>query len=240
MNSLSLGAVCPEHPDQAAVATCARCGRYVCAGCQGGEDRCPACRLMTLQGLPSSRARSRTAVGFLWTCVIVYALSLLDSVWALQTRADTSGAGALWELLLGLGTFVGLIGSAIAFLMWLHLAVRQTLALGYYVGATPGGAVGWWFMPFANLVRPFRVVHRMVLGLGGESLDASLSLRLWWGTWVASNILTNLEARMENQVPLIHWVSIANSVCTLVAGYLCARMVSEVQLRLDALRDGPG
>jgi len=36
--------LCPEHPDQPSVGTCARCGRFACASCfHAGSGRCTAC-----------------------------------------------------------------------------------------------------------------------------------------------------------------------------------------------------
>jgi len=48
---------------------------------------------------------------------------------------------------------------AVLFLSWLHRVVANNGALGArLLRFTPGAAVGWWFVPFANWVMPFRVV----------------------------------------------------------------------------------
>lgn len=44
---------------------------------------------------------------------------------------------------------------------------------------TPGWAVGWWFVPFANLVQPFRVM-REASSTGKEPPAVSRRLLGWW------------------------------------------------------------
>ncbi|MGC4118915.1 MAG: B-box zinc finger protein [Myxococcales bacterium] len=45
-------AVCPEHPDRAAVATCTRCGQFVCPGCVAQSEP-PLCeRCLAKKGIP--------------------------------------------------------------------------------------------------------------------------------------------------------------------------------------------
>jgi hypothetical protein len=48
---------CVHHPLEPAVATCARCGSFVCQGCLAGGDgaRCPACRALLGDDFPLTR-----------------------------------------------------------------------------------------------------------------------------------------------------------------------------------------
>jgi hypothetical protein len=61
---------------------------------------------------------------------------------------------------------------------------------------TPGWSIGWFFVPFANLVMAFRGVQETwqesheFAGLN-EDRDSPL-LRWWWGLWLATNIVSNL------------------------------------------------
>ena len=65
---------------------------------------------------------------------------------------------------------------------------------------TPGWAVGWYFIPFANLLKPFQAMrelwnasHGEVTTFGGE---APSQVKLWWGTWIAGNIVSNIGMRI--------------------------------------------
>ncbi len=133
------------------------------------------------------------------------------------------------------------ITTYILYLMWLHRVIRQICLWGGNVGATPGWAIGYWFIPFVNLVMPFRIVQRIVRELGGWSLAASLHLGVWWGAFLLSRMLDRLSSNMSTpSVSLLilpsYYVKIASLACTTVAAFLCVRIVREVQERLDARR----
>ncbi len=57
------------------------------------------------------------------------------------------------------------IPSAVLFLMWFHRVYRNLPALRNAVlTTTPGWAVGWWFIPVANLWMPYRIASEIWCG----------------------------------------------------------------------------
>jgi heme/copper-type cytochrome/quinol oxidase subunit 2 len=59
------------------------------------------------------------------------------------------GIVALFHIPLGIATIV-------FFLIWEYRAYKNLSALNAQnLEHSPGWAVGWWFIPFANLVKPF-------------------------------------------------------------------------------------
>lgn len=238
--------MCSEHPDRVAVRTCERCGRYVCAGCVRGGGRCPECIHKGVAAVPSSEDRGRRAALFLRLAGGMAAVSLLINIWTVVAP----GEDAIREAFEGIAALVSLVifvCTPIMFLMWLHRVVRQLNALGVEVGATPGWAVGWWFVPFANLVKPFRIVRGIVAELGGEAQVASLHLSAWWGTLLLARFLDRIEGRMvmrsglDGPTPMeAYVVGIGSSLCTIVAALLCVRIVLEVQEQLEARRRASG
>lgn len=190
-------AVCSEHTDRVAAGTCERCGRFVCSACQGEKGVCSSCQQLMASALPALAPRAKWASRFLGLHAITDAGWLLAHAWALAA----AGGEFLetFEGLLGLVTFVAVIGSIIAFLRWLHLAVRQAAAMGVEVGETPGWAVGYWFIPIGNLYKPYRVVRSLVGGFGGGAAVRATHLSLWWGLWIAGGIFSQLETRLTMQ-----------------------------------------
>ncbi len=232
---------CQEHRDTVATGTCLRCGRFVCEECVEDSTICPACREQRLGRLPSSAGRAFWVSLFLGAHMLVDAGSGLVSLVALGTGASEALATA--EGLVGLGILGSHLGSVIAFLMWLHLAVRQAEALDLQVGTTPGGAVGAWFIPFVNLVKPYRIVRNLVGGLGGEGLIESTHVGLWWGLWIAGNVLSQMEVRMSMRQPWdaspttgAYVVGVLASLASIAAAALCIRLVRAVQRELDTRR----
>jgi hypothetical protein len=75
------------------------------------------------------------------------------------TRAldSENGATALW----GFALFM-FVPTAIAWLLWQHRAHANLRALGVAnLSFSPGWAVGWWFIPFANIVMPYLTVREL-------------------------------------------------------------------------------
>jgi hypothetical protein len=133
-----------------------------------------------------------------------------------------------------LGTF---LASIIAVCLWTHRACANAHALaGDWVApsVTPGWAVGWYFVPFANLVRPYQAMNEIdSASLSQPSSDPKLGL--WWGTWIVGNILANFGFRLESPA-----LDFAGAAVHLVGGItlvlLVRRMHESQRARMEALR----
>jgi uncharacterized protein DUF4328 len=237
--SPALRPMCPAHPVRVAVATCARCGQFVCVPCVSGGGLCRACVRHNLAAVPSSEARARRTVLFLRLSAGVGVVSLLVYLWGVLAPGVSDTLEFL-EILLAIPGVLILPVTPVLYLMWLHRVVRQLNAWGREVGATPRWAVGCWFVPFVNLVKPFRVVRSIVEEVGGEPLAASLQLGLWWGLFVLSRMVGRVHGRLALSAPplVAYGVGIAWSVLTIAAAFFCVRIVREVQARLEARRGG--
>src|SRR5438874_1023530 len=82
---------------------------------------------------------------------------------------------------------------------WIYRASINAHALGSEMTITPGWAVGWYFVPFANLVKPFHAMRE--IWLASHESDASYEERVpllaWsWGLWITTNILANAAWRL--------------------------------------------
>lgn len=188
-------ALCPEHPERAAVSTCGRCGRFVCDECHSGPGACASCVTQQLAALPSLAGRGKIASFLLFATVALEGVTSLLSL--VVTNETENLLLALGLAFLGIGLFVVYVCTVVFFLRWLHLAVRTTNALGGDIGMTPGWAVGWWFVPFANLVKPYHAVRGVLSNLGGEAAVAKANVGTWWALWLIGNVVSNISARME-------------------------------------------
>lgn len=101
--------------------------------------------------------------------------------------------------MLGLLEFPLRIVTGIVFLVWVYRAYNNLFALkARNLEFTPGWAVGWWFIPFANLVKPFQVI-REIFNESDPEFDTEtgflhvypgtpVEIGFWWGSLLASNV----------------------------------------------------
>ena len=159
----------------------------------------------------------------------------------------------LFELLqglAGLATLAVFIALVVAFLLWLHRASRNLRALGnpaQRIEFTPGWAVGWFFIPFANLVMPYKAVREVweksdpAVRTGDDLMFAGPSsaplLLGWWVTFIASNVAGNISGRlMENAhtdsaLRFTAGVDLIASLLAVVAAVLAILVVRDIDRR---------
>jgi hypothetical protein len=95
--------------------------------------------------------------------------------------------------IVGLIQFVLFIMLGITFLRWIY---RTNKNLGAYSGErmtfTPGWSVGWYFIPVANLFKPYQAMKELWnVSHKKESADHVI-LGWWWFLWIVSNVLGRL------------------------------------------------
>ncbi len=92
--------------------------------------------------------------------------------------------------------------SGIVSLFWIYGAARNAKALRPALDITPGWAVGWFFVPFANLVKPCMVMGDIAVSSRGP-VDVrypkpSPLILLWWLPNIFGNIITSIAGRFQD------------------------------------------
>lgn len=100
-------------------------------------------------------------------------------------------------LALALGPVV--IAAEVLWLIWQHKVNADLWARGVEgLRFTPGWSVGWWFVPFANLIQPFRAVRELSRRVGRTGSPGPVeppavgdgTLSAWWGSMLLHWLLT--------------------------------------------------
>jgi hypothetical protein len=106
----------------------------------------------------------------------------------------------------------------VAWLVWQHRGQRNLSRLGVrHLAFTPAWAVGWWFVPIANLWKPFQSV-RELWRVSKTGVDDALwagertwpVIGWWWGVWLASNLTLRLSVSMDRQATIDDYISSDN------------------------------
>lgn len=135
-------------------------------------------------------------------------------------------AAALLLTIGGLGQLVAFIATIVAFLMWFHRAAKNaTVFEPDTLSFTPGAAVGAFFIPFVNLARPYQIARSIEAASGGT---ASPVLGAWWGAFIVSNIIGNVEARIE-AVDAAAYVGAVSTIAISIAAFFCARAMFYIE-----------
>jgi hypothetical protein len=105
---------------------------------------------------------------------------------------------------------------------------------------SPAGCVGWFYVPFLNLVRPVRAMSELwrasdsseaadSYGWMGASSRTGL-LGVWWGAWIVGNVIANVSGRIDDP-GTSGSVGIFGSVTLAVAGIACILLMRGVSSR---------
>jgi hypothetical protein len=95
------------------------------------------------------------------------------------------------------------IGTIIVFLIWTHQAAKNVRAFGQQMlEFTPGWAVGWWFIPFANYWFPYKALREIWKASDPEAVGAESNggtawssrpvgslFPLWWTTYLINGFI---------------------------------------------------
>ena len=84
---------------------------------------------------------------------------------------------------------------------WIYRASVNAHAITDEMTISPGWAVGWYFIPFANLFKPFQAMreiwHASHETFGGYEERTPQILGWWWGLWLVNGVIGNISARLS-------------------------------------------
>ena len=160
-------------------------------------------------------------------------------------RADAEKRADARSRAIGTLNLVALGCTAVLWLVWLHRAYTNLVFVGSKrVRFSPTWAVGYWFIPFVNLVRAYQVMKDLWLRSdsrndrdGYDDLPAPVLLRGWWGMSLAwaglEPVFASIarDARTAEQLSDATHMGIAVGAVGIVATVLAIRVVREIDRR---------
>lgn len=164
---------------------------------------------------------------------------------------------AVGLIALGVGgfSFLAYLATIVVFLIWMHRSYVNLKPLGTtHTEYSPGWAVGSWFVPFVNLVRPYSIIKEIWFGSDpddvnteGSPLGSTLEMAkivtpmfgFWWAMWIISNVFNNISTRLSfrstslDDHVMSFWLAIIASVLTIVAAFLAISVVNAITKRQE-------
>ncbi|HEY8042425.1 MAG TPA: DUF4328 domain-containing protein [Polyangiaceae bacterium] len=159
-----------------------------------------------------------------------------------RMEGESADVGAALLVFFVAVAFLGsLVLAAIFFGIWIHRAAKNLRGLGRLgMQFSPGGCVGWFYVPFANFVRPFKAVSELWRASDPQAdsyswtMASSTSLLgVWWGTWIVGNIISNISARIDDP-STSGGIGLMGSALIAVAAVACILLMRGVSARQGA------
>jgi Domain of unknown function (DUF4328) len=207
----------------------------------------------------SGATRAKVAMLLLGAMAVLDSIGLVQDLLGLQLvdriadgtiTVEEADAYDQQVALHSLAWFAVYIPTVIAFLAWLSRAVANVPALGAgEPPSSPRASIGWWFVPIANLWKPYGIVkgvHERLKAVAGGA-GPMFPVLAWWLFWIAGSVVDNLAARLflagDDLATLRNGMTISavGNALTIVAAILAILVVRAIQAREDQVagRLGP-
>jgi hypothetical protein len=176
--------------------------------------------------------------------MIIDAVSFGISVFDLNmlSRIDTLSATeiALWDKLwlINFVTIPTVLIIVVLVCFWTYRAAANAHSFRKGLETSPPWAVGWYFIPFANLWKPYAAmkdIWRASFSREAENpAPASNPLAGWWTFWILTGISGNISLRLAlaaKDVPTFvasAWFGIVSALTGIVAAWLLRSVVIQI------------
>ena len=157
------------------------------------------------QGIAALQSRAKLAIVGSWAVIAtLVAFSAFEAAEALGivTTFTMSESMLLAFGVVGIVQTLAYFVSVVLVAMWIHRAHANLHDRGYEgLEFTPGWAVGWYFIPFANLVMPYKAMRELWHATFGTAdrydAPAPTDIKLWWTFWIVGNIISSISTRLS-------------------------------------------
>lgn len=128
------------------------------------------------------------------------------------------------------GALIFTIATMIVFAIWIHRAGKNLVDAGLdSLEFTPAARIWWFFVPFANLVKPLHGMRELWNASHGDwPYDRNQPLlATWWALWLISGFAANLARRV--QLPALILASAAIGIALAVVAIMLVRSITAAQ-----------
>jgi hypothetical protein len=142
---------------------------------------------------------------------------------------------------LTLANLLALLVTSIVVLCWIYRASVNAHAAAPGLTITPGWAVGWYFVPIANLWKPFQAMKEIWLGSHfGANWEAGYTsdlLNWWWGLYILDSFIGNASWRLTATSPqLAAELGLVDGVITIPLSLILIWIMRQIREAQDVTR----
>jgi hypothetical protein len=213
-----------------------------------GPPAAPVASITTTQPYNSVATMGKILMALLGIGAFVDLMSIFFS--GLQLSSGVTASSEMQQMMIGLLQLLVFFITAILFLFWMHRAYSNLKSFGATdLSFSPGWAIGYFFVPFLNLWKPFEAMSEIWkasdpntrVDASGQWKSAATGalLNAWWIMWLVSNIAgqvvmrTSLEADQPAEIMSATRVAMIADLLGVFSAILALLVVSEVTRRQE-------
>ncbi|MDR1528904.1 MAG: DUF4328 domain-containing protein [Burkholderiales bacterium] len=186
------------------------------------------------QGFKDPNSLTKWTKWFLYAQVAIGVVAIISSMLEYQLLSDFKNelyssqelavaageANDFRQSLIGIIQLGIFIISGVLVLKWIYRANYNAHQLGAKdMDFTPSWSIGWYFIPIANLWKPYQAMKEIWKTSSNpqswESQSVSSLLPWWWFFWIVSNMFGNASFRLTMRAEEINELMTANVVTQL-------------------------
>jgi hypothetical protein len=186
-------------------------------------------------------ALSILGMTFLDLVMRVCQLAFGDALTA-SARGGTPDLGAALIIgAAGLGVLVTSVSAWVFFFVWIYRAAANLPGLGRYgMTFSPGGCIGWYFVPFANLWKPPQAMSEIwrasdpAADQGSWISSAGTPLiAAWWASWLISGVVSWGSVMAKDDASAAAGIGLVSIAFRAVAAVTLVLLMRGVQARQE-------
>lgn len=174
----------------------------------------------------------------------------LDLIGNAPVEMEAAEANDRREAIVGGAFLLVYVFTVVVFARWIIAAHKRVRALGARgMTISPGWAVGYYFIPIVNLVRPYTAMKELFrASMSPEHAASQITpgiLPCWWALWIINNIIGQISLRMSmnaDTLPMLQAATVAEmigSVAGVVLSVVALKLVQRITANLNQLTEPP-
>lgn len=211
-------------------------------------------------GFRDPTALTRWLKILLWAGIALTAISLASGLMELKLLSDiqagmtlapgVADANDLRQRVIGVVRFIAIVATIVIFAMWIYRAnynARQLGATG--MEFTPGWSVGWFFIPIANLWKPYQAMREIWKASAApahwQDQPRGDILPWWWALFLIDNFLNQAALRLAMRAETLPQITAASTMSSIsdavdiVAALIALTLVGQIYRMQMAHRASP-
>jgi len=235
---------------------CSSCGRSISGDTSPNPEAPDGIeRTAVTTGLASLAGRGRilrTGLALAGIVAFIAAVSTLFEAGLLArlrdgraTFAEAEANDTRQAALIIIATVV-VLAAGVVWLFWQHRAQKNLQLLGARTKYSPGWAVGWWFVPVANIWMPYQTMRELYAtslpNPDGSRASNTPVIGWWWVAYLIGSFLPAVQGGVSEfpsygELVVTSWIGVIGRLVQAGAALLAMRIVSDVVRGQHALAE---